>query len=232
MQHRHFLQKRILIVMHSNYTTTHVIAKEGWNQIVFSFMVFLLSYAISCLPWLFFLVFLGTIFVYRNPERIAEESDGLCLLAPMDGKITKIAKVDLKDKSEVLCVVIRKSFFNVGILRTPINMEVGEVKNRFGLFMPSSSSLFSNLCERKTFTCKNKFASFKMVISAGRFSQKIIFFRKLGMFKANERFGFLRDGEIALLLPLDTRIKVSLNSDVKAGESVLGYLAYKESNDK
>ena len=52
------------------------------------------------------------------------------------------------------------------------------------------------------------------------------------MFKANERFGFLRDGEIALLLPLDTRIKVSLNSDVKAGESVLGYLAYKESNAK
>ncbi|AFL69126.1 phosphatidylserine decarboxylase [Sulfurospirillum barnesii] len=219
-------------MMQTNYTRTHFIAKEGWNQIVFAFMVFLLSYALSFLPWLFFVFFLATAFVYRNPERIAEESDERCLLAPIDGTVTKISKVDLKDGSEALCVVIRKSLFDVGLLRAPVGMEIQEVKNRFGLFMSSSSSLFSSLCERKTFTCKSQFSSFKIVVSAGRFSQKIIYFKKDGLVKANERFGFLREGEVALLLPLDVRIKVSLNHKVISGQSVLGYLSHKDTHAK
>lgn len=216
---------------HHSYTTTQPIAKEGWNHIVFTFMVFLLSYALSFFSWFFFLVLAGTVYLYRNPERIAEESDALTLLSPVDGKVSKISKIDLKDGSEVLCVVIRKAIGDVGILRAPIGMEIVEIKNRFGLFIASSSPLFSLLCERKTFTCKNKFASFKMVVSAGRLSQSIIFFNK-NSYNANERFGFLREGEVALLLPLDVRIKVSLNHSVKAGESVLGYLAYKDKHDK
>ncbi|ACZ12775.1 phosphatidylserine decarboxylase [Sulfurospirillum deleyianum] len=214
-----------------HYTTTQLIAKEGWNHIVFTFMVFLLSYALSFFSWFFFFVLVVTIYIYRNPERIVEESDELTLLSPVDGTILKISKVDLKDGSEALCVVIRKSIWDVGILRAPIGMEIIEVKNRFGLFISSGSSLFSNLCERKTFTCKNKFTSFKIVVSAGRLSQSIVFFNK-NAYKANERFGFLREGEVALLLPLDVRIKVSLNHSVKAGESVLGYLAYKDNHDK
>lgn len=214
------------------YTSTHIIAKEGWNQIVFTFMVFLLAYALSFLPWIFFLLFLGTLYCYRNPERISEEDDGHGLVAPLDGTITDISKVSLSDGSEALRIVIRKSFWDVGVLRAPLGMEILDVKKRFGLFMNSISPLFSSLCERKGLTCKSTFAPFKMVISAGLFSQKITLFSKAGTFKAGERIGFLRYGEVALLLPLDTRIKVSLNDDVKAGTSILGYLAYKDKNDR
>lgn len=219
--------------MRNSYnTSTQIIAKEGWNQIVFTFMVFLLSYALSFFSWIFFLIFIATLYSYRNPERIQEEDDGHCIVAPMDGIITDVSKIGLRDGSEALRVVIRKSFFDVGVLRSPLSMEVVDVKKRFGLFMASSSPLFSRLADRKTFTCKNTFASIKIVISAGLWSQKITLFSKIGSFKSGERLGFLRDGEVALLLPLDTRVKVSLYDEVKAGMSVLGYLAYKDKDVK
>lgn len=215
-----------------SYTSTHIIAKEGWNQIVFTFMVFLLAYALSFWTWLFFALFVGTLYSYRNPERISEEDDGHCLIAPLDGVITDISKVSLSDGSEALRIVIRKSFWDVGVLRAPQSMEILDVKKRFGLFMNATSPLFSTLCERKGLTCKSTFAPLKMVISAGLWSQKITLFSKVGAFKAGERIGFLRHGEVALFLPLDTRIKVSLNDDVTAGNSILGYLAYKDKNDR
>ena len=219
-------------MIQNNYTTTQIIAKEGWNQIVFTFMVFLLAYAVSFIPWFFFLIFLGMLYSYRNPERIAEEDDEFCLVAPIDGKISDISKIILHDGSEALRIVICKSFWDVGVLRAPLSMEVQEVKNRFGFSLPSSSSLFRTLCERKSLICQGKCFSIKMIVSAGLWNRKITFFQKMKLFKVGERIGFLRDGEVALLLPLDTRIKVSLNDEVKAGMSILGYLAYKDKNDK
>lgn len=215
-----------------SFTSTHIIAKEGWNQVVLAFMVFLLFYALSFLSWVFFLIFAGTLYSYRNPERIAEEDDERCLIAPLDGKVTDISKISLSDGSEALRIVIRKSFWDVGVLRAPLGMEILEVKKRFGLFMPSTSPLFASMAERKGLTCKSAFAPIKMIVSAGLWSQKITLFSKIGAFKAGERLGFLRDGEVALLLPLDTRIKVSLSDEVKAGSSILGYLAYKDTDDR
>lgn len=214
------------------YTTTQIIAKEGWNPSVLAFMVFLLAYALSFLPWLFFLIFVGTLYCYRNPERIQEEDDSHCIVAPMDGVITDISKISLRDGTEALRIVICKNFLDVGVLRAPFCMEIKDVKKRSGLFMASSSSLFAQLSDRKTLTCHNEFASFKIVMSAGLWSQNSTVFTKRGTYKSGERIGFLRDGELALLLPLDTRVKVSLNDQIKAGNTILGYLAYKDKDDK
>jgi len=218
--------------MHNSYTTTQIIAKEGWNRSVLAFMVFLLSYGLSFFPWLFFAIFLAVLYGYRNPERIPEEDDARCLVAPIDGKITMISKISLRDGSNVLCIVLQKAFWDVGMVRAPMSMEVIEIKNRFGLFMDSSSPLFETLCERKVITCQTPFTSFKLVMSVGSLGQKIDFFEKDGAsYKTSERIGFLRDGEVALLVPLDTRVKIVLNNEVKAGVSVLGYLSYKDKND-
>lgn len=215
-----------------SYTSTQILAKEGWIYSALALMVFLLAYAFSFFSFFFFVLFLGTLISYRNPERIAEEDDERSLLSPMDGKITDISKISLSDGSEALRIVIRKSLLDVGVLRAPIAMTIVDVKNRFGLFMASSSALFSPLSERKSLTCNNQFASIKLIMSAGLWSQTMALFQKAGAFKSGERIGFLRDGEIALLLPLDTRVKVSLSDEVKAGTTILGYLAYKDNDDK
>lgn len=58
-----------------------------------------------------------TLFIYRNPERILEEEDELCFVAPIDGKIMDIAKVNLRDGTEMISVVIKKTILNVGVMR-------------------------------------------------------------------------------------------------------------------
>lgn len=219
-------------MMRNLYTTTQFIAKEGWSQIALAVLLFFVAYTLSFFTWIFGIVLVWTLYCYRNPERIAEEDDERCLIAPMDGKIADISKVTLFDGKEVLRIVIEKSLLDVGILRAPLAFDGVEMKKRFGLFVKSSSPLFSLLSERTKLTCKNKFAEITLVISAGQWSQNIAFFSKRGSFKANERIGFLRDGEVALLLPLDTRIKVSMGDDVKAGVNILGYLSYKDKDDK
>ncbi len=211
---------------------THIIAKEGWNQIIIALMVFLFFYAISFLAWVFFAILLFTIFIYRNPERILEEDDELSFVAPIDGKIIDISKVNLRDGTPMLSVVIKKAIWDVGIMRAPMAMSIIEIKKRFGLFLPSHSPLFSSLDEKNTLTCKGEFASIKMIINAGLLSQRIALFDLEGVLKAGQRFAFLNDGEVTLLLPLDARIKVSLGDEVKSGMSVLGYFAYKAKNDK
>ena len=211
---------------------THIIAKEGWNQIIVALMVFLFFYTISFVSWIFFAILLFTIFIYRNPERILDEEDELSFVAPIDGKIIDISKVNLRDGSEMLSVVIKKSIWNVGIMRAPMAMSIVEVKKRFGLFLPSTSPLFASLDEKNTLTCKGKFASIKMIMNAGWLSQRIALFDLAGILKVGQRFAFLNDGEVTLLLPLDARIKVSLGDEVKSGVSVLGYFAYKAKNDK
>ena len=213
-------------------TTTQIFAKEGWNHIVLMLMVFIFSYAISFLPWLFFALFIFTLFLYRNPERIQEEDDELCFVAPVDGKVTYIAKVQLHDGSEVLKVVIKKTLLDVGIIRAPMALTISDLKVRKGLSLPNSSPLSSVLGERSILTCKGKFADVKMIINTGRFSRKIEIFKTLGNLKVGERFAYLGDGDVILLLPLDARVKVSLNDEVKAGMSVLGYFAYKVNDDK
>ena len=211
---------------------TQIIVKEGWNQIIVALMVFLFFYTISFLSWVFFAILLFTIFIYRNPERLLEEEDELSFVAPIDGKVTDISKVNLGDGIEMLSVVIKKSIWDVGIIRAPMAMSMVEIKKRFGLFLPSHSPLFSSLDEKNTLTCKGKFASIKMIINAGLFSQRIALFDLMGVLKMGQRFAFLNDGEVTLLFPLDARIKVSLGDEVKSGVSVLGYFAYKAKNDK
>jgi phosphatidylserine decarboxylase len=218
--------------MRSLYTTTQPIAKEGWNRIVFMGMLFLLAYALSFLSWLFFILLAWTAYSYRNPERIPEEDDERALLAPIDGKVTSIAKATLNEGNEMLRIVIQKSFWDVGVLRAPMPLVVTEVKNRFGLFMDEENPLFTTLSERKVLTCKSASVVFKLAIYVGQWGHKIDFFAKSGGFKSGERLGFLNAGELVLLVPLDTRLKVVLNDSVKAGESVLGYFAYKDSNDR
>ena len=215
-----------------SHTTTQIIAKEGWNQSVFALMVFVLSYALSFVPWFFFGIFLFTLFIYRNPERVCDEEDEFSFISPSDGKIIDIQKVMLHDGSEKLSVVIQKSLFNVGILRAPMALNILETHKRNGLFLPRTSPLALSLSEKNTLTCKGRFGEVKLVLRCGVWSQKMELLKSIGPLKMGQRFAFLNEGDITLLLPLDARLKVTLHDDVKAGTTVLGYFDYKGHDDK
>ncbi len=212
--------------MIKKHTTTEIIAKEGWWYVFFSTLFFLIALFVGFLPWVFFFIMILTGYIYRNPERIPVEEDKMSLLSPMDGKITDISKVRVKDGKEFLKLEIRKNVFNVILLRSPISLTITDTKRIHGLFLDTSSDLHKKIGEKAILTCKGEVSDIVMIIYAGIFNRKIELFKTIGPLRFASRFGSMLDGSMELLLPVDTRIKVSLGDEVKAGESVLGYFSY------
>jgi len=213
--------------MHLNKKETFIIASAGWNTSLVVLMVFICAYALSFFSFFFFGVFLATLWLYRNPERMSLENDPYTLIAPCDGRVSTISKVQASDGKEWLRVVIEKRLYDVGLIRSPIAMHVMDLKERVGLPFASNSPLAKSLGEKKVLTCKGSFGELKMALYKGRFARAIVLGDVSMPFKATQRLGFLSEGSVALFLPLETRISVVLNDEIKAGESVLGYFAYK-----
>jgi phosphatidylserine decarboxylase len=215
------------MAMYPNKKETFIIAKEGWNTSLVMFIVFVVAYTLSLASFFFFVVLFATLLLYRNPERISLENDPYALMAPCDGCVRSIAKVTANDGKEWLRVLIEKRLYDVGVIRSPINMHVMELKIRSGLSLDASSPLADALREKKVLTCKGALGEMKIALYKGRFAYKIALNDTSLPFRTTQRLGFLSQGDVALFLPLDARISVVLNDEVKAGESVLGYFAYK-----
>lgn len=214
--------------MKNAYTTTHIVAKEGWNTLIVVGMLFLCAYALSFMTWFFFALCVFTLLLYRNPERLSKEEDPLAIMAPVDGKISCISKISDDEGKEWLRVIITKRIFDVGLVRAPLNLHVTQIQKRNGLGMNFASPLAKALREKITLTCNTSQGHlFKIRLYAGLLCKTMTLFGKPQSLKSTGRFAFLSEGEVALFLPLDTRLKVVLGDEVKAAESLLGYFAYK-----
>ena len=214
-----------------NNTTTQIIAKEGWKYILFLLAAFLCSLVFDLFSWVFLVLLLFTAYLFRNPERLPAEDDDMAVLSPCDGNIVTISKSSYLGK-EYIKVEIEKNLLQASILRAPTLLNIAKTQRRHGLIL-SDSILREKLGERVGITCNSKYNELFLNITAGLFARKIELFKTVGPLKSAQRFGILVDGTIELYLALDTRIKVSVGDEVKAGESVLGYFAHQgEINDK
>lgn len=209
--------------MQRAHTSTQIIAKEGWMSIGIAFALFLVSVFLGVLPWVFLLLCVVLVFLFRNPERIAEEEDALVIIAPTDGTVRTIEKSKTLEGEPCLRVVIENSLLDVGVLRAPFALEAESVRRRHGLFLPVSLPKSALLNEQLTFTCKGHNALVQMRILAGVFARNLTLFLPKKQFKLGERLGYFNEGAVELFLPLHVRIRVTLGQSVKAGQSVLGY---------
>ncbi|MDR0408286.1 MAG: phosphatidylserine decarboxylase [Campylobacteraceae bacterium] len=214
--------------MSNSFTTTQIIAKEGWCNIGVVFALFLLSCWMDFGSHVMFVVLLLLIVVYRNPERIAAEDDPFAVLAPVDGKIIAIERVESNRDTKSLYVKIRSLPFDVSMVRSIASANIINVKTIHGLSLPPHKKEAEKLNERLdiNFSCKD--SSFAIRILSGVFAGKIHLAKNRGNVKAGERIAFIADGAVELFLPFDSRIKLSVGDYVKGGESVIGYFSYKD----
>jgi phosphatidylserine decarboxylase len=215
-----------------NSTTTQLIAKEGWKYLFFISVLFVLSLWFNFFSWVFFVILIFTAYLFRNPERLPAEDDDMAILSPSDGTISTISKAKHIDGKEYIKVEIQKSLLEACILRSPTMMSLKSTNRRHGLFLPTTSSLSKKLGERVILKCKSSYSELFININAGVFARKIELFKTVGPLKSAQRFGLLVEGNIELYLPLDSRVKVAVGDEVKAGESVLGYFAHKGKIDE
>lgn len=213
--------------MLKSFTTTQLIAKEGWVIIGVVFVLLLISYFIDFAFWILLFGFFLSLYIFRNPERIANEDDPLAIISPADGRITSIdRKSSLKTNKAYLYVQIRSLPLDVGIVRFPINAVLKNITTVHGLFLPVFKKNADILNERATIQCLHEEKPFIMKLRCGVFNRKIDLTKTRGVLKAGTRVAFMNEGVVELFLPVDSRIKLSVGDYVKSGESVIGYLAF------
>ncbi|MBZ5857905.1 phosphatidylserine decarboxylase family protein [Flavihumibacter profundi] len=217
------------------------IHKEGYKSIaiatlIFSFLnvfsFFFISASFPWLSWLIFMVLLGLLLFiisfFRIPNRVMTFDDNK-LICPADGKVVVIEEMTdieyFKDKR--LQVSIFMSPANVHVNRNPMSGEVIYSQYHKGKFLVAWHPKSSTENERHSVVLQKGDTKILVKQIAGAVAKRIVNYLQPGMnVMQNEELGFIKFGSrVDILLPVGTKVNVSLNQAVKGGVTVLATLS-------
>lgn len=210
---------------------TFPIARAGYPFIaasVFTTAIFaILGLAILALAALAVTFFIC--YFFRDPNRVTPNSNG-AVVAPADGRIVEAGIVDNSAFFEGKCIKtsIFMSLFNVHVNRIPYEGVVKKIDYYPGKFFSADLDKASEQNEKNAiFFDIEEGRKICMVQVAGLIARRIICNVQEGdRVTCGQRFGIICFGSrIDLYLPADTRLNVAVGDRVKAGTSVVGYLA-------
>jgi phosphatidylserine decarboxylase len=233
-----------------------LIAKEGVRLITFPlvcFVIFLflylraninangLQYIFAGFSAIFFILFLFSIYFFRDPERKVSAANNE-VISPADGKIIYAEKIyDSRYlKKNVFKISIFMSLFNVHVNRIPISGKVIEIKYNKGKFFSANLDKASLENEYnavileidspgiaglgKNTHHKNGKIIIAFVQIAGLVARRIVCkINKDDRVIAGDRFGLIKYGSrMDIYLPSDFIAYVKVNDKVHAGETLIG----------
>ena len=208
-----------------------VIAHEGYPFIIFSLVVtvFVAFLGISWLIILFVFITFFIIWFFRNPERYFQEEEKV-LISPADGKVIKIEDVEVNGtvSGRFKKISIFMNVFNVHVNRAVYSGKIETINYLEGKFFSANLDKASLDNERNEIMIRSEDGhSIWMVQIAGLIARRIVCWVNVGTtIKKGERFGLIRFGSrVDVYLPEDSQISVKLRDNVKAGQTVLGYLS-------
>lgn len=208
-----------------------LIAREGWGLIaVLGAVAFAVSWYAG---WWFgaplWLVVAGACFLYRDPQRAVPPLP-LAVLSPVDGFIQQVDEIDdpcLERRAQRISLCMRLG--GAYSVRSPIE---GKVINRW------VAKLTSNRCERDTendpwddfgvWLRSDEQDDVVVLIAGGRFLRSPRLYAYAGdRLGQGQRCGFIRLGSrLDVLVPQESRIKVTAGERVRSGETVLAKLVH------
>jgi len=192
--------------------------------------IFTAAYAILALPVPIFLLMF-----FRDPQRRAdlERIEPNVMLAPADGKITEISRIDdPRVGGPAIKIGIFLSVFNVHINRAPCEAKVIESVHKNGEYINAMSLESSHRNECNDLTLEPvrqgvfEFPS-RIVVRqiAGLIAKRIVCAVKPGdILESGKRFGMIKFGSrTELIVPAtpEPKIQVKIGQKVKAGQDVL-----------
>ena len=208
-----------------------VIAHEGYPFIIFFLVVtvFVAFFGISWLIILFAFITFFIIWFFRNPERYFQEEEKV-LISPADGKVIKIEDVEINGtvSGRFKKISIFMNVFNVHVNRAVYSGKIETINYLEGKFFSANLDKASLDNERNEIMIRSEDGhSIWMVQIAGLIARRIVCWVNVGTtIKKGERFGLIRFGSrVDVYLPEDSQISVKLRDNVKAGQTVLGYLS-------
>lgn len=162
---------------------------------------------------------------FRNPKRnfnVQSEQ----VLSPVDGKVVVIEEVFEKEyfKDKRLQVSVFMSPINVHVTRHPVSGKVVYSKYHPGKYLVAWHPKASEENERTTVVVKNEvFGDVLYRQIAGALAKRIVNYAEVDdEVEQTADSGFIKFGSrVDVYLPLDAKVKVTLNEKVKGGISII-----------
>ncbi|MDF1883585.1 phosphatidylserine decarboxylase [Sulfurimonas sp. SAG-AH-194-C21] len=203
------------------------LAKEGISYFLYS-LTFLVLFLFLDFDFLAFVTFLITLFIgysFRNPERELSLFEPASFLSPVDGVMESIE--ELSNHEYAYKIEIQSFCRDVAILRVPANATVSNVVQKNGTRVARDSKLFRTLNENVelSFTTKEE-NTFKIIHNlAQSFTPLFVELQNKQKVFQTARYGLMLNGKTTVYLPQNFRVNISIGSELKASESLIGYFS-------
>lgn len=206
------------------------INSEGYNIILsLAFLTIISSLISEFLFVIFFIIFLLSIYFFRDPNRVVNNEDDV-IVAPADGLVDAIEEVappeelEMDENKKWTRVSIFLSIFNVHLQRIPIAGTVEKLHYREGKFLNVSIDKYSKDNERQS--CVIKTANgleFPVVQIAGLIARRIVCNLTLNQeVKKGDKYGIIKFGSrVDIYLPEGIEPSVQIGQTMIAGESII-----------
>jgi phosphatidylserine decarboxylase len=172
-----------------------------------------------------FLLALFMAYFFRDPERAALTDEDL-VVAPADGRVTRVAQVIADDPQSPQVVSIFLSVFDVHVNRAPIAGEITDVAYTKGRFMIATREEASVVNEQNALTIKGERMTVVCKQIAGVLARRIVCWKRKGeRVNLGERFGLIKfSSRTDLVLPAEVDVSVRVGDRVRGGVSIIGRL--------
>lgn len=213
------------------------IHKEGRSTLLITALVLIaLNFAVMQLPAIIFwpiltlsvVLFLLILQFFRNPVRTISVSDDHIVYAPADGRVCVIEEVQETEyfKEKRLQVSIFMSPLNVHVNRNPVSGLVNYFRYHPGKYLVAWHPKSSTENERTTIVYQLGQTEILMRQIAGAVAKRIKWYISEGDRVAQGAdMGFIKFGSrVDLFLPLDAKIEVTIDQQVKGNRTIVARL--------
>jgi phosphatidylserine decarboxylase len=162
-------------------------------------------------------------YFFRDPERQAP-SDPSVVVAPADGRVTRVKPVAAGDESSATVVSIFLSPFDVHINRAPIGGKITNVSYARGKFLMATNENASLVNEQNALTIEGEKITVVCKQIAGILARRIVCWKQAGDRVAlGERFGLIKfSSRTDILLPANVEVLVAEGVRVQGGTTIIG----------
>ena len=175
------------------------------------------------IPFLVVAAFMA--FFFRDPRR-ATPSDPAIVVAPADGRVTRVRIAGNDNHGESL-VSIFLSPLDVHVNRAPIAGTIEHIEYRPGKFLMATNERSRDENEQNTLTIANQEITVKCSQIAGILARRIVCWkRESDRVECGERFGMIKFGSRTdVILPNTVQILVKEGMHVRGGVTIIGKIA-------
>jgi len=194
----------------------------GVSSLIFFFCMLL---DLNFLSFFVFLITLGFVFIFRNPEREIPFFEDASVVSPVDGIVSSIESIN--DVEYTYKIIIESSYADVGVLRTPINAKVKSLLLFRGARVSENTDLYNKMNENMSLVFENTKGNCITVKHRLKqtFSPLCIDIAEEQQLRQGVRYGVAVNATTSIYFPQNFRFNVHVGDQLKGSQTLLGYFS-------